>query len=750
MKTKQQGIGLLEALIAFLVVGIGIAALIKLEGVFLQSGSESKARTVALNLAQEKLDDLKSFTQLDTDNTLFDYQDIVTNAGGALSGGQLVFPSGQVATTRVPTSNVTYNLSWTVQDGYWAGTTLQYDPQTPPKPMPDQKQVTVNVSWIDQQNVTQSVQIAGIIAQLTPENTDGVADAASGGGSNAGIPEVFYTPQAAPDVIAQPRIASSTSTSSSSSSSTSSTSSTSSSTSSSGGTCQIYTETDKPDPTIENNSGGVADNNMVSFSTTTYEDCGTSPKIEIKKEEFFTLNCSCDFTGSSGTGLGYDQWHVSVTKTRSATKTGQANGQHELCDTCCQDHHENTTGDHVCDYSSEEDRKNCYTPFRYDFANDDDHNHYASSASSTPVSSGTYLESCRLKRVNGYWTVVSDWNLVGFNVFVRSDLNNAANVSSYQDYVAGIVNAYANSGTAATPWTAPTATTPTDGTEMMARGVFVDYMAPSEKAGLNFLAQGLVPQEVPFYEYHVSSLADWKTSLENDSSPHTSTASPCPTSASTNGTCIDSPSVSQVASVNQNQTIEKGAYRVASGADTPSSNIKITAEMKKSNSGVTGTSALGSIDAGIASSSLTVAYTGSSGGPATHSISLSTNPGLTCPSIWGTGGSAKTFSSQNDSSWSSIALSCNPGSDGASSCTSYSSAPSSVEVAVNPANGLQCVYSDGAATPTYSTYSCPSTITETFPDTHDNPDNPAISGTKTCTISMSKSGSSTDCDLVCQ
>ena len=57
----QKGIGLLEVLIAVVVLAVGIMALSKFQGGLLRSGSDAKARTIATNLAQERMETLRTF-----------------------------------------------------------------------------------------------------------------------------------------------------------------------------------------------------------------------------------------------------------------------------------------------------------------------------------------------------------------------------------------------------------------------------------------------------------------------------------------------------------------------------------------------------------------------------------------------------------------------------------------------------------------------------------------------------------------
>jgi len=410
---KQRGVGLIEALIAFLVVGIGIAALVKLEGTFLQSSSESKARTVALGLAQEKLDDLKGFVQIDADANKFDYMDIGANTGGALSGGNLLFPSGAVSATRLPNTNVGYNVSWSVNNGYWTPVsgvlTLQYPTSgTPPKPIPDQKRVTVTVSWVDQKNTTQSVQLQGIIAALAPQNTDALAD--ESGAGPAGKPKVIYSPSTDPGVVA------------------------------------VSVGTSVSRETLVPTSDSA---NQVKFTAYTYKAGGEL----LRQEDFLTVSCQCEFTTSGEARTpGYAKWDSTIdtykdydgdviTKTRGQRSTG---GKDEMCDICCRDHHD--AGDSAVDgkgvkYCDPVNgiRERCFDPFRdsSDFSSGK-HNHYTSNGT---LASSEYLESCRMKRINGYWRVYQDWHRVDLSAFPVSEITAVDTEATYAGYVQDVVDA---------------------------------------------------------------------------------------------------------------------------------------------------------------------------------------------------------------------------------------------------------------------------------------------------------------------
>ncbi len=93
-----------------------------------------------------------------------------------------------------------------------------------------------------------------------------------------------------------------------------------------------------------------------------------------------------------------------------------------MCSVCCRDHHDDGVG-----------KK--YDPFRSsdDYEDNGNHKHY--NGNNVAVTSGTYLESCRMKLVNGIWRVYQDWNLVGFKVIP---------LPAISDATTGVETAYAN------------------------------------------------------------------------------------------------------------------------------------------------------------------------------------------------------------------------------------------------------------------------------------------------------------------
>ena len=58
---RQRGIGLIEILVAVVILAVGFLALAALQGTVTLSAADSRARTSATSMANEKLEELRSF-----------------------------------------------------------------------------------------------------------------------------------------------------------------------------------------------------------------------------------------------------------------------------------------------------------------------------------------------------------------------------------------------------------------------------------------------------------------------------------------------------------------------------------------------------------------------------------------------------------------------------------------------------------------------------------------------------------------
>ena len=92
----QTGFTLVEALITMAILAIGFAGVFKLHTYLLQTSAEAKARTDALAVAEQKLEQLREF--------------IAADPHSAGSG------SATMAAADAAGRNSTYTLSWTIDD----------------------------------------------------------------------------------------------------------------------------------------------------------------------------------------------------------------------------------------------------------------------------------------------------------------------------------------------------------------------------------------------------------------------------------------------------------------------------------------------------------------------------------------------------------------------------------------------------------------------------------------------------------
>ncbi len=134
----QRGFSLAEILITLLVMGIGLVALAKFQGGLLQGSDLAKQRTVAANLAQDKMEELRNF-------------ETVTGSSASYSS----IASGTDTQT-------VGNATFTITSAITSNTNPTY------------KTANVTVSWTDQDNVGQSVNLVSQISDNAPELSGGL------------------------------------------------------------------------------------------------------------------------------------------------------------------------------------------------------------------------------------------------------------------------------------------------------------------------------------------------------------------------------------------------------------------------------------------------------------------------------------------------------------------------------------------------------------------------------------------------
>lgn len=134
---KNQGTTIIEALVALLVLAVGLVGLAYLQAELTANNTLSKQRTEAAVLAQDILENHRSFGELELTPGFSSYEDIATGADTVMG------------------ANANYARSWSVIDGIDG----KY------------KTVTVTVSWSGAMRENTSVSLSTVIARHDPKLT---------------------------------------------------------------------------------------------------------------------------------------------------------------------------------------------------------------------------------------------------------------------------------------------------------------------------------------------------------------------------------------------------------------------------------------------------------------------------------------------------------------------------------------------------------------------------------------------------
>ncbi len=106
-KNKQLGVGLIEVLIATVVIALGLLAVASMQGTFIASSGESKTRAEALVIAERRMEELRNMMQVGDFTTLPALTSPVNGVNASFAVGQVV------ATPSAPDrKQITLTVSW--------------------------------------------------------------------------------------------------------------------------------------------------------------------------------------------------------------------------------------------------------------------------------------------------------------------------------------------------------------------------------------------------------------------------------------------------------------------------------------------------------------------------------------------------------------------------------------------------------------------------------------------------------------
>ncbi|MDE2437056.1 MAG: prepilin-type N-terminal cleavage/methylation domain-containing protein [Sphingomonadales bacterium] len=195
LASRQHGVSLIEALVAMAIMAFGMLGIVGVQSTLRSNNDIAKQRSEAVRLAQQAIEDQRSFVQVVTPSNagIANYNDIITKAQ-AIDAGAGYTPLGNVnlgvgaPTLAAYVSSAAYTLTTNVVDSGLADNSVA----------PRMKMLQVVVSWLDRANNAQTATLSTTITRVTPDiaGTLGIsADVGTDGvptkgpfGRNASIP----------------------------------------------------------------------------------------------------------------------------------------------------------------------------------------------------------------------------------------------------------------------------------------------------------------------------------------------------------------------------------------------------------------------------------------------------------------------------------------------------------------------------------------------------------------------------------
>jgi type IV pilus modification protein PilV len=359
----RSGFSLIEVLVSVAVLAFGLLALAALQSAMVRSSADTKARSVALSVAKDQVEELRSYRTIDDYLALTDSNANFTDATGttyAITTTVERFAFDADPDNNPATDDGVFKAYTASDTGDLTGTFASDN---------EFKRVSVNVGWTDANGVAQSIEIEDAIGAVSPENTGRLARRKGDGKIRAPV-ILIRDPSSDPGVIP---IAIGDGTG---------------------------TAATNPRPDVD--TGITLQTSYDIFTYSALND-GTGNARAQARVETAIIGCRCDFGAAATSAVDFrptywdgERYVLPKEATSYAPQAGVADiknnepSQSILCTTCCRDHHD-PTGVAGPKFSPRKDV----------------HDHYQADGV-TLAEGGEYIEACRMIRVDGIFRVAAD------------------------------------------------------------------------------------------------------------------------------------------------------------------------------------------------------------------------------------------------------------------------------------------------------------------------------------------------------
>jgi hypothetical protein len=532
---RMAGSMLLEVVLAIAVFAFGMLALVQLQGNLTRSSADANTRTVATNIAEEIVEDIRGFENRDViaGNGEWEYLELVdtalTDTIGTVTRGGVEY---------IVTGEITDFWRDGVKDTFISAEAT--DPPVAPvgatggAAFAAFKLLKIEVAWntvgdtdreffVDDENTADLGSNNITVYEVIPSSPPILgAKIAADPNAPAGGPAVDYIPGLKPDSAALDL-----------------------------GDGEKLKESTTPIPDVIR-SGELTE---TYFEVVTYN----TANIFVRREEFLTVGCECTLETNPGAGEGgirpalWDGIEYRAGEFAAKPFGESANSQQSVfCDVCCRDHHD---GDGLKNDAGIEDQALVYDPWAASITPGANHDHYTRSKKGDITVAGdgdVYLEACRMIRKDGFFVLAQDFNQRGFYGIANDYMDNQVELDEYSAYVtaavtefytgsppqdslpppgAGLTPGFTDPATGAKGPDIPASTVATatslptvlssDSQQLRARGIYPDYMTNVVKDRIAaceadasatdcVLPNYTTALEIyPYIEVQVTSLTNW-------------------------------------------------------------------------------------------------------------------------------------------------------------------------------------------------------------------------------------------------